>query len=102
MSDPMTEAVKAAAWAIHNLDWRWTYGRDDPSDRQIAEAAVNAALPILRAQFAEEVALAIVYAPWEEGSKVGPLPGDDQETWIRGANAGVDLAAAIARNWGTK
>ena len=67
-----------------------------------AQAAINAALPILRAQFAEEVATRVGDAAWEEGSKRGPLAGDSEETWMRGVNDGIDFAQTVAWDWGTK
>ena len=67
-TDPMTEAVEAAARAmsstVPNTDgvlWEFVHETGEPQPVTLtdaAQAALEAALPILRAQFAEEVATA--------------------------------------------
>ena len=116
MNIDMTEAVEAAARVIEQSHWRGTecgdpesmsacvncFGGSGMTDAEVAQAAITAALPILRAQFAEEVATAIE----KEDRR---MAGIEQETrsWTvndhwNGFRKGVERAAAIARNWGAK
>ena len=94
-TDPMIEAVEAAARAMIRI--RWPDSEPiTPEDRRVAQAAIEAALPILRAQFAEEVAT------------VFEVASEQYVTWtMTKAEANTRRsalleAAAIARNWGAK
>ena len=99
--DPMTEAVEAAAKAIRERQVR--YGeliRKHACEGQ-AQAAISAALPILRAQFAEEVAGAIEAHKMSLRTGISMFTfGATDPTWVW--NRPLNAAAAIARNLGTK
>lgn len=98
-TDPMTEAVGAASRAMdeaieidRGVSWL-----------TLAQAAINEALPILRAQFAQEVAVAIEaeFEDWRTcgGETITEFPLHSGQWLVRGA---YESTARIARNWGTK
>lgn len=102
-TDPMTEAVEAAAKHLARVHFDGQdcdptspgacsicYGGGHMDATEVAQAAIQAALPILRTQFAEEVATAI------EAEQTAPRPS------IAGYDHALGRAARIARNWGTK
>lgn len=49
------EIIEAGARAIEALDWDAEHGGIDPSGAQIAEAALDAMLPLLKKQLVAEV-----------------------------------------------
>lgn len=50
-----TEIIEAGAGAVAALEWGSSNGGIDPSDDQIAEAALSAMLPLIKAELAAEV-----------------------------------------------
>ena len=98
-TDPMTEAVEAAARAMIRM--RWPDSEPiTPEDRRVARAAITTALPILRAQFAEEVAGA-----WDNDKSLYALIEDRMlASEGRDADAVQDIGTEWLRNYtgGTK
>lgn len=98
--DPMTEAVEAAV----NMHYDALMSHESVSDYDAMEAAVNAAVPILRAQFAEEVIMAILSQRFVCPNHAVP----DCSPLLNGCSLPNHLVgqmqtdAAIARNLGTK
>ena len=91
--DPMTEAVEAAARADvaqSSIGCTWDELPEEEKGRWIShnQAALEAAIPILRAQFAEEVA--------------GAIEVEGNGTWLANVryHRGREDAAAIVRNFG--
>lgn len=73
------------------VDERIESKRQEARDK--ARSILTAALPVLAGGIAEVIGT----ATWEEGSQRGPLAGDSEETWMRGANDGIDFAQAVVR-----
>lgn len=95
--DQMTEAVESAARAMIRI--RWPDSEPiTPEDRRVAEAAINAALPPLRAHFAEEVAEA-----WDNDKSLYVLiEGRMLASEGRDADAVQDIGTEWLRNYTEK
>lgn len=92
------EAVEAATKAYNAKKMHTNMSGD--AQRYDMTAALSAAYPFLLAQITEGAAVAIGESAWEQGSSREPLAGDDEETWMRGANAGIDFAQTVTRAYG--
>lgn len=70
------------------------WGRD--FDRWLAAHDAEVAAKA-KAEERSRIAEAIEQTPWEVAGDCAPIPPEDQAAWIRGANAGVEFGARIAR-----
>lgn len=105
MSEIFEETVRAAALGIH---CRMSIGRGNfiagatpaPTNEDLAHAALEAALPALRKQWAEEVAKAVEAGADAHNLKIAHIAGVPHRPRDGMVSSGIRRAASIVREYG--